>query len=153
MNTNITYDLSRRGWIRGEQFSMTNPVVLSATAAGEPIVAYENTFNGRPLVHIRSLYQDRNGAWLPGKGASFDQSEIVDVLTKLVERFAVEQPKIVEAPKPTVFKPEVEQAFPAKGVKIRAKAKADISRDKLLAGFKGTDSRPARQKSHVRRSR
>jgi len=87
-----TYDLSKLGRIRGEQFTMTRPVVVSCLNNGDPIVAYENGFQGRSLVHIRSLYQDNKGAWLPGKGISFPAEEIVAILTKLVERFTGEAP-------------------------------------------------------------
>ena len=37
----------------------------------DPIVLYFSTFKGKQYAHLRSIYQDKNGKWLPGKGLSF----------------------------------------------------------------------------------
>jgi hypothetical protein len=83
------FDLSHRM----PDLDMQDPVVVSTTSKGEPVVAYVNEYNGRQYAHIRSLYQGHRGEWRPGKGISFLRDEMTDILTRLVERFAEDEPK------------------------------------------------------------
>lgn len=80
MLTKTTFDFSRRM----RDFDMTNPVVVSTTHQGDPIVVYTNTFNGRDLTHVRTLYKGKGDVWCPGKGVSFPTEEFTLVLEKLI---------------------------------------------------------------------
>ena len=49
----------------------------------DPVVIYTNEFKGKAYFHIRTVWQDRQGKWLPGKGLSIDPSNAKAVLTAL----------------------------------------------------------------------
>ncbi len=49
----------------------------------DPVVIYTNEFKGKPYFHIRMLWQDKQGRWLPGKGLSIDPANAKAVLTAL----------------------------------------------------------------------
>jgi hypothetical protein len=39
-------------------------------ADSDPVVVYRNKYKGKVYVHIRTLWQDDAGKWMPGKGIS-----------------------------------------------------------------------------------
>jgi hypothetical protein len=49
----------------------------------DPVVIYTNEFKGKSYFHIRTVWQDKNGKWLPGKGLSIDPANAKAVLTAL----------------------------------------------------------------------
>jgi Transcriptional Coactivator p15 (PC4) len=48
-----------------------------------PVVSYAATWNGKRLFHIRSLWQDDDGEWKPGKGLSVPYDQREQLLTAL----------------------------------------------------------------------
>lgn len=49
-----------------------------------PVVIYTNEFKGKNYFHIRSVWQDRNGKWLPNKnGLSVDPANAKTLLEAL----------------------------------------------------------------------
>ena len=51
----------------------------------DPLVTYVGEYKGKFNRHIRTIYQDANGVWCPGKGVSFpaDQTNaVIATLTK-----------------------------------------------------------------------
>jgi hypothetical protein len=143
----INYDFSRR--MHG--FDMTDPVVVGTTLGGEPIVAYTNDYNGNLLTHIRILYQGKGDVWCPSKGGvSFPTGETTSVLTKLVERFATNEPAPVERKSfeqkvmDRVNSPDVQASLDraaSRQITTRAAANAAASNkafDKAMSGLKAS---------------
>jgi rRNA maturation protein Rpf1 len=54
----------------------------------DPVVIYTNEFKGKAYFHIRQVWQDRQGRWLPGKGLSIDPANAKALLKGLGEAAA-----------------------------------------------------------------
>jgi hypothetical protein len=50
---------------------------------GDPVVLYANKYKGTAYVHIRTVYNDRNGVWCPGKGVAVNAEGAKDMLQLL----------------------------------------------------------------------
>jgi Transcriptional Coactivator p15 (PC4) len=146
----MEYDFSKRK----RDFNMTKPVVVSSTGKGDPIVAFVDEWGGRECAHIRSLYQNHNGEWCPGKGLSFPVEEMTDVLLKLAERFVVADDDKTLSPQQHYVPPKklLDQAYAAAE---RQKPKMSNGLEGLakLKSSMGKKAAPARFKSESRRSR
>lgn len=53
----------------------------------EPTIAYYGEYNGKWRLHIRTIYQDDNEVWCPGKGISLPAEDAQDFATAIFEGF------------------------------------------------------------------
>jgi hypothetical protein len=123
-----TYDFSRLG----RNFDMTNPVTVGTTGAGDPIVAYTNEWQGREYAHIRTLWQDRQGDWHPGKGVSFPANEIEGVLEQLIRRFTTSKASEMPANRRGVSASAMQPKTASVGPRV--------NKDALLTSLKGQNA-------------
>jgi len=95
----------------GGDFNPSGVTVLT-TVDKDPVVSYVGDWKGEPLLHIRWLYQDRDGSWKPGKGIALPVAkgkEFLHAVAALIKEDTDKSP----APAP---------AAKAKGKKVKAVA-------------------------------
>lgn len=54
----------------------------------DPLVTYVGEYKGKYNRHIRTIYQDANGVWCPGKGVSFPANKTNEVIATLTKNCA-----------------------------------------------------------------